>query len=217
MGNRWLCILPESIPGSQNNCTIETPQAETVQLKWDGITTIPQSYADCGLIHFATSPNNSPQKRAKSHCLNNLILQLFRFIYSKQSFLALRCTCVRVDAPYSGSACLLVSEDREEAKQSQIRPWRVLSQRRSISQAIPQNLYCWISPPLTCALSEMQESVRQICYHSNTSWLFTGLQHLVQVTDPWEELLRKSGRMLYVSPVQKMQVLHENYLMTASF
>lgn len=53
------------------------PQAETVQLKWDGITTIPQSYADCGLIHFAASPNNSPQKRAKSHCLNNLIYNSF--------------------------------------------------------------------------------------------------------------------------------------------
>lgn len=71
MGNHMLSIIPESVPGSQNNCTIETPQAETVQLKWDGITimySIPQSYADCGLMHFATSPNISPQKTAKSLC-----------------------------------------------------------------------------------------------------------------------------------------------------
>lgn len=51
------------------------------------------NYEDCGLMHFVTSPNNSPQKRAKSQCLNNLI-PLFQFIYSKQSFFALRFICM---------------------------------------------------------------------------------------------------------------------------
>lgn len=108
---------------------------------------IPHSYEDCGLMHFATSPNNAPQKRAKSHCLNKLI-PLFWFIYSKQSFFALGFTrvlkkdyeshyiCViSVSIPYSGESCLLVSEDRGEAKQSQIRPQRVYSHRKSICGA----------------------------------------------------------------------------------
>lgn len=208
-------------------------KAETVELKWDSITNmyyIPQSYEGCDLMHFATSPNNSPQKRAKSHCLNKLI-PLFWFIYCKQSFffhldshVCLRekdyesyyICVVSLSIPYSGASCLLVSEDRGEAKQSPNKTTKSsLSQKEHLwnSSQAPQNLCCRICPPLTCTLSEMQEPVRQICYHSNAFWLFTRLPLLAQVTGSWEELLRK----LYVSPVQKMQILHENYLMTASF
>lgn len=69
MGSHMLCIIPESIPGSQNNCTIETPQVETVQLKWDAITTTystPQSHADCGLMHFAASPSAYLQRKVQN-------------------------------------------------------------------------------------------------------------------------------------------------------
>lgn len=93
MGNHLLCILPESIPSSQNNCTIETPQAETAQLKRDGITTmhyIPQTMKTVVwwiLLQVPTTPHRRGQ------CLNKLI-PLFQYIYSKQSFFALRFTCV---------------------------------------------------------------------------------------------------------------------------
>lgn len=232
MGNCWLCILPESIPGSQNNCTIETPQAETAELKWDGITTtyyIPQSYEDCGLMHFATSPNNSPQKRAKSHCLNNLIPQLFWFTYSKQSFFALRFTCVLkrerlwksfhlCDIGVSTLQWSILLAGLRRQRGSQAKPNKTtkssFSQKEHLwsSSQAPQNLCCRICPPITCVLSEMQGSVRQIRYHSNTFWLFTRLQQLAQVTGSWQELLRKPGRTVYLSSVKK--VFQENYLMT---
>lgn len=232
MCNHLLCILPESVPGSQNNCTIETPQAETVQLKWDGITNtyyIPQSYEGCGLMHFANKSQQLPTEGAKSHCLNKLI-PLFWFICSKQSFFALGFTCVlkRERLWKSLHLCgisvntlqwsiLLAGLRRQRG--SQAKPKKTtkssFSQKEYLwnSSQAPRNPCCRICPPLTCISSEMQEPVRQICYHSNTFWLFTRLQHLAQVTGSWEELLRK----LYASPIQRMQILHENYLMNASF
>lgn len=233
MGSHFSISFQRASQAHKTTALLKHHKAETVELKWDGITNmyyIPQSYEGCGLKHFAPSPNNSPQKRAKSHCLNKLI-PLFRFIYCKQSFFALRfmrvlkrerlwklfhlCSISVNTLKWS----ILLAGFRRQSLGSQATSNNTtkssFSQKEHLwnSSQAPQNLCCRICPPLTCILSEIQEPVRQICYHSNAFWLFTRLQHLAQVTGSWEELLRK----VYISPVQKMQILHENYLMTAKF
>lgn len=204
MGNHLLCILPESIPSSQNNCTIETPQAETAQLKQDGITTmhyIPQNMKTvvwCILLQVPT-PHRRGQNLSVSiilsHCFssstpNNPFLHLDSYVCLREKDYGSHVGCdIRVNT-LQWTILLAGFRRQRGSQESQIRPQKAHSHRKSVTGAAPRPTEPVLQNLSTPHLCFVWDAINwQICYRSNIFGLLTRLQHLTQVTGSWEELL----------------------------
>lgn len=158
MDNHMLYIIPESITGSQNNCTIET-QVETVQLKWDDITTMLCSSKTYKLEFDAQVPA-PPHRRVQNifapspvtvlFYVNNLSVHLDPCVHLRK--IKKVTTSVQHPCQYHVEehlGCWSPEKmDGEPRERKQVE--KEFSHRQSIFQAIQQNSGCRSCPNLTC-------------------------------------------------------------------